>query len=149
MRKTLAIVAIYLLLASFPFISNAQKRKSGVVPAWKIQLVDEAGHPVRGALVRQFWQDYDTEEDGHMAEARSDEQGFVSFPARKVRRGNAVSRAMGRLRNTVELGAHAGFGIHVEIMAWSSDLEGMVEYDANKPLTTQLVMHPRNLHQTH
>ena len=95
-------------------------------------------------IVRQVWQDYDVEEESHEENARSNENGFVSFPERTLRT-SPEERAKGRAKNIRELGVHASFGVHAYILCWTNDLEGDVNYEVGKPLPTQLVMRRRAL----
>lgn len=147
MRKLLLIAITHgFVISSFTSSAIAQnnvKRKKGVVPAWRIQIVDESGKPIKGARVRQSWMDNAVEENYHDADAISDDNGYVSFPQRKVKKGNPISRTIGKVKNVAQTGPHASFGISVFIMAWTNELEGNVDYDPDKPLPTQLIMHPR------
>ncbi|HEY7546512.1 MAG TPA: hypothetical protein VID27_16600 [Blastocatellia bacterium] len=146
-KKLFSLTAIITLIGILPIISNAQKRSRNkvIVPAWRIQVIDEAGNPVKGAFVRQVWQDYDIEDEGHEEDASSDENGYVSFPGR---RGKVVSesvRARKRLKNICELGVHASFGVHAYILAYGKivgckRLEGSADYEEGKPLPKQLQM---------
>ncbi len=57
-----------------------------------------------------------------------------------------LARAKKRLKNCVELGVHASFGVDAHIYAWGEiagckRLEGGVQYDESKPLLTRLQMH--------
>ncbi len=93
----------------------------------------------------QYWQDYAVEEEGHETEAISDENGYASFPQRKVKKGNPLSRTVGKLKNTATQGVHASFDIDIYIIAWTNERRGFVSYDPSKSLPTQLIVRP----QTH
>src|SRR5438034_7256296 len=58
--------------------------RSTVCPAWTIRIVDTAGNPLRGAFVRQVWEDYSVESTSHEQDAYTDGDGFVSFAGRRV-----------------------------------------------------------------
>jgi hypothetical protein len=45
----------------------------------------QAGTPVPHAWVREVWQDYSVQDEGHEETSTSDEAGFAVFPARSVR----------------------------------------------------------------
>ena len=56
--------------------------RPGVVPAWRIQVVDSAGHAVAGVMVQQEWLD---PVDEGTDQRKTDAAGFVAFPERPLR----------------------------------------------------------------
>ncbi|HEY0099835.1 MAG TPA: hypothetical protein VGB76_12885 [Pyrinomonadaceae bacterium] len=114
-----------------------------VCPAWTIQIVDEAGSPVKGALVTQYWQDYTVESGSHKQVAYADENGYVSFPERNVS-ASPLSRTWGVIWNTVSLGVHASYGASAHLLAYGKvvdgkRLEGSASYLVGQPLPERLV----------
>ena len=75
--------------------------RSTVCPAWTIRIVDTAGNPLRGAFVRQVWKDYSVESASHEQDARTDENGYVSFPERTIRSELAGSNSWRHLEYRV------------------------------------------------
>ncbi len=84
-KLTIAFLVFSLVL---PIAAVVQwyPREWGVIPEWKLQLVDEAGHPVVGVNVNQEW--YDPIEEGMTLVdiERTDSNGFVVFPRHVLRR---------------------------------------------------------------
>jgi hypothetical protein len=117
--------------------------KSTVCPAWTIQVVDEAGNPLKGVFVRQHWQDYTVESSGHRQDTETDENGYVSFPERTIR-APLLFRALGVVLNTVSGGfIHSSYGPHAFIAAYGDivdgkRIEGSANYEEGKPLPKQL-----------
>ncbi len=124
--------------------------RSTVCPAWTIQVVDTAGNPLRGAFVRQVWKDYSVESASHEQDARTDENGYVSFPERTVK-SSWLARTFGVISQTVSLGVHASYGPSAQVLAYGlpvsgKRLEGSATYQAGKPLAEKLVTRPNDLH---
>jgi hypothetical protein len=57
---------------------------SMVAPAVRVQILDEAGEPARGVIMRQNWGHFNLSSDSHEY-ARTDDNGYVAFPDRHVR----------------------------------------------------------------
>src|SRR5437588_6235689 len=147
MRRRILIVLTdaLLVIIAVSGVAVAQKKPKGtlVVPAWRIQVVDEAGKPLRNVFVREVWQDYDVEDSDHEADGRTDQNGFVSFPERREPRVSKLIRTKNRLKNLRELGVHASYGVYAYIIAWGDilgckRLEGDADYAPGKPLPTKL-----------
>ena len=116
--------------------------KSVVCPAWQIQVVTETGKPLKGAFVRQHWQDYSVESDGHEQDAYTDENGYVSFPERTIK-ASLLSRGLGAISNTLSQGIHASYGPHAFVAAYGEivngkRLEGSATYEAGQPLPEKI-----------
>lgn len=78
LKPTLIVLAMILLIAGvlwYPY-------KSGVVPEWRIQIIDTDGHPVVGIRADEEW--LDPIEEGMTLEdtQQTDTQGVVVFPRR-------------------------------------------------------------------
>src|SRR5438309_1612065 len=110
--KSTFLIGTLLIVVAVSDLADAQTKTKGtlIIPAWRIQIVDEARKPVRNVLVRQAWQDYDIEDTGHEADARSDENGYVSFPERREPHVSKLARTTNKLKNMRELGVHASYG---------------------------------------
>jgi hypothetical protein len=114
----LLVVGIALL---YPF-------ESTVVREQNVLVVTEDWGPVEGARVRQTWQDYSIEGDGHEEDLLTDQQGRVSFPRRTIR-ANLAWRLVRPVINILTQGIHASFGVRTT----TSDLGGgMEKHDATK-----------------
>lgn len=114
-----------------------------IVPAWKIQIVSPYGKAMRDVFVRQVWKDYDIEDSGREADARTDRNGFVSFPERRAPKISDAVRRNSQQRNLEEFGVHTSFGIHSSIFAWGKIVgckrfEGFATYTRGKPLPAKL-----------
>jgi len=104
-----------------------------IVPAWKIQVVDPSGKPLRNVLVRQVWQDYDIEDERHEADAYTDRNGFVSFPERKAPKVSDAVRRENQVEHFRRTGVHTSFGVQASVLAWEKivgckRLEGAANY---------------------
>jgi hypothetical protein len=56
--------------------------ESGVVPEWKLQVIDSEGHPVVNATAHQEWLDPIDEGITRADSQQTDSQGFAMFPKR-------------------------------------------------------------------
>jgi hypothetical protein len=86
-----------------------------VVPQQNILVVTEDMRPIRGKLVRQVWQHYSLESQGHEEDLLTDENGRVSF-ARRTIRASFISQAIGAITNISHAGVHASFGVDTYIL---------------------------------
>lgn len=137
---SVACIAIFLL---YPV-------KSTVCPLWKIQVVDEAGSPLKNTFVTQHWKDYSVQSMGEEQGEYTDENGYVSFPERTIR-VSRLFRTLGVILNSLSLGVHASYGAHAYILAFGDivegkRLEGSASYEEGKPLPERLVTRVRDLH---
>ena len=106
---SLAVVLLY------PFQSTVVSPKSVLV-------VTEDWKPVQGALVRQSWQHYSLESEGHEQDLRTDEHGRALFPRRTIR-GSVLRRLARPMWNILRQGVHASFGVHADILYLNEGLE--------------------------
>src|SRR4030095_5959084 len=74
----LATSVVFLVIVSYPF-------ETTIVPQWNLQVVDEAGAPVREINVTEHWQHYVLESGGHEEAQTTNQDGLVSFGARSIR----------------------------------------------------------------
>jgi len=112
------------------------------VPLWRIRVVTESGSPVQHALVREIWKNYSLETEGHEQDARSDEEGYVEFPVRRVR-ASTIERAWGPLHSLLQQGAHAGFGNDAYVLAFTEGAEGFADYKAGIHPPDVVIVRPR------
>ena len=140
MRSVWIVVALVVLVL-IPF-------QSLVAPDWKITVMDEAHKPVKGALVRESYQNYSIESQGRESDAITDEFGRVSYPARKIH-ASLLAHIFGVLRAATG-GVHASFGPSAYVNAFGAEGEGSWETDGHigfwhgspAHLESTIVLHP-------
>lgn len=121
--------------------------KSVACPPWTIQVVDEAGHPLRRVFVRQVWgYYYSFGRQSHEQDTDTDENGYISFPERTVR-VNLLYRTLGAIFHILP---HTSYGPTAYVLAYGDvvegkRLEGSAYYQEGKPVPVQLVTHVYNL----
>ena len=106
-KWTLALVALFAILL-FPF-------ETTVVPEQQVLVVNEDMRPIKGALVRQIWQHYSLEREGHEEDVRTDQSGRLTFPRRTIR-ASLFRRTLGPGMNVLTKGVHASFGVHTDML---------------------------------
>lgn len=139
---TLIALACLIALLVYPV-------KSVVCPAWRIQVVDDAGKPLKHTYAEEVWRDYSVESDDHSEDSYTDGDGYVSFPERTIR-ASRLSRTSGCLVNVLSQAVHASCGAHAYVLAYSEAVgnrrhEGSARYEDGKPLPARLetyVSHP-------
>lgn len=113
MKKYVIAVATVTLFACLivPF-------ETTLVPAWRVQIVDENGNKYRDHVVRQFCYDYTLDLSPCSAKDDSykltDQHGFVEFPERTVR-ASMVNRIYATATSAFLTLAHGSVGQHVYI----------------------------------
>ena len=131
---------IWLLLAVVIVVVIVLPFETTVVPAWRIRAVDEAGNPIAGVNVSEHWQHYTVETRGHEELLITDENGYVSFPARSVR-ASILDRIVGVIRNIADTGIHVSFGPYAYIVVWKESFEITSEdYSRYSPMPEQIVL---------
>ncbi len=106
-KWVIVMLASLAILVLYPF-------KITVVPEKRVLVMTNDMHPVRGALVRQSWQNYSLERQGHEEDLPTDAHGRVTFPTRTIR-APSVWRLLGPLASIAGQGLHAGFGVHTDM----------------------------------
>jgi hypothetical protein len=106
-KRVIAIFVLLAILLLFPF-------KTTVVPAQHVLVVTKDMHPITNALVRQIWQDYLLEREGHEEDLPTDSHGRITFPTRTIR-ANLLWRMLGPLASIAGQGVHASFGVHTDM----------------------------------
>lgn len=59
--------------------------KMNVVPEWRVRVVDQERTPLRRVEVTEYWSHLSVELDDHQADSTTDDEGYVTFPARSIR----------------------------------------------------------------
>ena len=109
-----------------------------VVPEWRIRVVDRDGAPVVGEPVREIWQHYSLEGDGHEEERLTDENGYVVFPERTIWASPLRRIVFTSLAAVLSL-AHGGMGVHAWVMAPRHSLSCIeCDYRPGRPLPGEL-----------
>jgi hypothetical protein len=130
---SIAVVAVVALL--YPW-------KTTVVPEWKLQVVDVNGVPIGRIGVRQVWQHYDIESQGHREDRTTDDNGYVSFPERTAR-GPLVVRMV---RAVINRFPHQSSGADAFLVVLSSEYDTWRNNSAvpGQPLPKQMVVVKKN-----
>lgn len=89
---------------------------STVAPQVRLQVLDETGNPAPNILVTQRWGHYNVGSENE-ASSRTDDNGYVEFPARRVK-ANLVSRT---IKPIVGIFIHEGAGPYAQIHAFGTD----------------------------
>ena len=101
-----AVIGVLVVLA-YPY-------ETTVVPEQRALFVTNDMHPIKDALIRQSWQHYSLESEGHEEDLPTDSHGRVTFPKRTIR-APLIWRALGPLADIAGLGVHASFGVHTDM----------------------------------
>jgi len=88
--------------------------ESTVVPARNVLVLTVDARPVQDITVRQIWQNYSLESEGHEEDLRTDKNGRVSFPKRTIR-ASLARRILHPILNVVRQGVHASFGAQTDM----------------------------------
>jgi hypothetical protein len=128
-------LAIMLLVMSIPI-------QSTTVPEWRIMVIDERNVPQANAWVRQHWQNYSFESDGHVEDSRTNMEGIVVFPERRTTAtiGRRVYYPIGQIAMYL---FNASFGPDAHIISQHDGYEGWLDYDGRAPLPHTLVIRYR------
>jgi hypothetical protein len=139
-RTRLLLICVALLSM---ILASIYPVETTVVPAWTLNVVNEDGNIVAGALVREHWKHYSIESTSHEQDLRTDQDGQVTFPARTIR-ASLLSRILGPIVNRFTEGVHAGVGPHAYVVALDKGSEGEAVYTPGESLPVQLVLRARN-----
>ena len=86
-----------------------------VSPDWIATVTDTEGHPIEGASVTVFSQQYTLERVDHEETKITGTDGRVHFDERRIRAVNLL-RFVGALKD-LDQGVHASFGVHTNLHA--------------------------------
>jgi hypothetical protein len=106
-RMRFLILLLLGIVFLFPF-------ENTVVPSKNVLVVTEDWRPIQGTLVRQSWQNYSLESEGHEQDLKTDDGGRVTFP-RRTMRASVLRRIMHPIWNILRQGIHASFGVHTDM----------------------------------
>lgn len=128
------VLAALFILAWVPFPTI-------VVPRWKVQVVDINEAPCVNQTVNQSWAHYSLSDDYNSDYLKSDQNGYVEFPARTISK-NLVQRIVYPIIAYALLIAHGSAGIHAYVGASEPVNAGVfgLKYDWTKPLPEKLII---------
>jgi hypothetical protein len=106
-RKWTIVLIMVAVLILYPF-------QMTVVPEQRVLFVTNDMHPIKGALIRQSWQNYSLEHGGHEEDLATDAHWRVTFP-RRTMRAPLIWLALGPLASVAGQGVHASFGVHTDM----------------------------------
>jgi hypothetical protein len=106
-RKILWVVIALGIVFLYPF-------ESTVLPSQNVLVVTEAWRPIQDVKVRQIWQHYSFESEGHEEDLTTDANGRITFPRRTIR-ASILRRILHPLWNVLTQGVHASFGVHTDM----------------------------------
>ncbi len=113
-KRAVLIISIIIVIAFFfPFDRT-------VVPPWRFQVIDERGHPLTNTPVRQIWRHYSAENDEHMEDSITDQNGFGQFPRRTIR-VSQFQIIRGTISNFLKYSIHASYGPSSYIIVLAGD----------------------------
>ena len=116
-RLALPVVAIVAAILLFPF-------KQTIAPEWTIHTLDASRRPIANIIVREVWQQYSLENEGHEEDRLTDSSGRVQFP-RRYRRSSVVQRLVGCLKQVMMTGVHASCGANSHLVAFGNGVDTM------------------------
>jgi hypothetical protein len=119
-----AFILVLAVVLLYPF-------KSTVVPEQNVLVVTEDWRPIQGIEVRQIWQNYSLEADGHEEGVRTDESGRVTLPHRTIR-ASVLRRIVHPAWNILRQGVHASFGVHTDLLVLGDVKENQLGQQAVK-----------------
>jgi hypothetical protein len=124
-RKWVIVCIVLVLLLLYPF-------KTTVVSEQHVLFVTDDMHPIKGALIRQAWQNYSLEREGHEEDLPTDAHGRVTFPTRTIR-APLIWRVLGPFASIAGQGLHASFGVHTDMFPVPSSPGTVVSTEIAQP----------------
>jgi hypothetical protein len=106
---------VLLVVASLLLLWLLVPKTEIVSPDWTVLITDKEGHPLQGASVTVFSQQYTVEAHDHEETRITGDDGVVSFKQRKIH-STGFMRLLGVVRN-LDQGVHASFGVHTHLSA--------------------------------
>lgn len=132
-RRIFWILIILGLATLYPF-------ESTIVPSQNVLVVTDDWRPVQGAGVRQIWQNYSLESQGHEEDLSTDENGRITFPRRTIR-ASISRRVLHPIWNILRQGVHASFGIHIDMFPLGDVTQKRFGKETVKAQTGDIVFH--------
>ena len=108
-------VCIVLLLALLPI-------KTVAAPDWSACVVDETSRPLPGILIRESYQNYSVESEGHEEDQYSGANGCAHFSL-KLTSASLFKRLIAFARSSMA-GVHASFGPYDYVTAFDGGARG-------------------------
>ncbi len=123
--KIVGFIVLLALIIPFPTV---------LVNEWTLRVVDENSSPLPNVKVENNWTNYDHPFSGGLEARRSDEDGYITFPARYVW-GNLSSRIVFSLLASLSTLAHGstGHSIYVRIYdeCYYTKSDGQIHWYSN------------------
>lgn len=110
--------------------------KSRIVPSWRIQVVDEQGHPIKNLAVSQNWVNPNFQMLWLEEDFSSDENGFVTLPERSAW-GNVLLQLFSLTWSRIH-GERQNYDAMV--FGWGDYTGGEVYYVKGQELPDKLIM---------
>jgi hypothetical protein len=114
-RLAITVVAVAAAILLLPL-------KQAIAPEWTIETLDAERRPLANLTVREVWQQYSLENEGHEEDRLTDSSGRVQFP-RRYRRSSIGQRLIGCLKQVTMTGVHAGCGAKSYLVAFGEGVE--------------------------
>jgi hypothetical protein len=92
-------------------------------PQWEVVVVNEYGKPLEGMTVRETWQNYSVESEGHEADRQTDTNGNATFPAQSSEY-SVLRQIAGTVSSLAHLNVHSTYGPHANVFAFGKGLQG-------------------------
>lgn len=134
-QKLILVLIIGIFLSFIPFPTT-------VAPEWKLKVINENGEPFKNQIVRQFCENYTlgvSPCDSEDSLKRTDENGYVSFPERKIWMSFSM-RIIRSFFNYLMLIAHGSVGTKVFLDSSGPNGYKTLEYDSWKPLPKEFIL---------
>lgn len=96
--------------------------KQIVAPEWTIDTLDANMHPLANITVREVWQQYSLENQGHREDRLTDSSGRVQFPRRYIR-SSISQRTFGCLKQVLTTGVDASCGANSFLVAFGKGVD--------------------------
>jgi hypothetical protein len=126
----LALVATLLF---YPF-------ETVVVAEWRIQILDESGHPIKDVPLKEAWSDDSVKAGDDIEDLTTDERGYVVFPRRTVK-ANILARIVRRVFITFV--PHQGEGhptAYIIVLGHFKPVTDEPYYVPGRPLANQIIV---------
>ena len=107
-------ILIFALVILYPW------KRVVVVPAIKVQILDERGQPAPGTIVQEKWEYMTIGSKSHRELSKADENGYASFPQRNEQI-SLIRLVPSFAREIINLRHGYGFGSRVTVWAYGSD----------------------------
>ena len=107
-----ATLALLLVILFYPF-------QTTILREWDLQVVDDAGAPVREINVTEHWQHYLLESSGHEEAQRTNQDGRVKFAVRNIR-ASVARRLLERISKIGQIGDRGRTDPYGAVVVWGN-----------------------------